>query len=164
MRLTIVALGNRMPAWVDQAVADYARRLPREWNFTIRELKPAPRNRGRTTAQLLAAEAETILQVARGAALVALDERGMAWTTRQLADRLARWRDDGRRGGVRHRQRGRARPGGEVGGDGAGGALRDDASARPRARRAGRAGVPGLQACSPDTRIIVTDTFPGGPA
>jgi 23S rRNA (pseudouridine1915-N3)-methyltransferase len=94
VRLTIVALGNRMPAWVDQAVADYARRLPREWNFTIRELKPAPRNRGRTTAQLLAAEAETILQVARGAALVALDERGMAWTTRQLAERLARWRDE----------------------------------------------------------------------
>jgi 23S rRNA (pseudouridine1915-N3)-methyltransferase len=94
VRLTIVALGNRMPAWVDQAVADYARRLPREWNFTIRELKPVPRNRGRTTAQLLAAEAETILQVARGAALVALDERGMAWTTRQLAERLARWRDE----------------------------------------------------------------------
>ena len=83
-----------MPAWVDQAVADYARRLPREWGFTLRELKPAPRNRGRTTQQLLAAEAEAILQAAGGAALVALDERGAAWTTRQLADRLARWRDD----------------------------------------------------------------------
>jgi 23S rRNA (pseudouridine1915-N3)-methyltransferase len=94
VRLTIVALGHRMPAWVDAAVADYAKRLPREWNFAIRELKPAPRDRGRSVAQLLAAEAEAILQVTRGATLVACDERGAAWTTRQLADRLARWRDD----------------------------------------------------------------------
>jgi 23S rRNA (pseudouridine1915-N3)-methyltransferase len=93
VRLTIVALGHRMPVWVDQAVADYAKRLPRDWNFTVRELKPAPRDRGRSVAQLLAAEGEAILQAARGATLVACDERGAAWTTRQLADRLARWRD-----------------------------------------------------------------------
>ncbi|MDH5285854.1 MAG: 23S rRNA (pseudouridine(1915)-N(3))-methyltransferase RlmH [Betaproteobacteria bacterium] len=94
MRLTIVALGHRMPAWVDAAVADYAKRLPREWSFAIRELKPAPRDRGRSVPQVLAAEAEAVLHAARGAALVACDERGAAWTTRQLADRLAKWRDE----------------------------------------------------------------------
>lgn len=94
MRLTIVALGQRMPAWVDAAMADYAKRLPRDWNFALRELKPAARDRGRSAAQLLAAEARAILQATRGAILVACDERGAAWTTRQLAERLARWRDD----------------------------------------------------------------------
>jgi 23S rRNA (pseudouridine1915-N3)-methyltransferase len=28
--------------------------------------------------------------------LIALDERGRGWTTRELADHLSRWRDDAR--------------------------------------------------------------------
>jgi 23S rRNA (pseudouridine1915-N3)-methyltransferase len=94
MRLRIVALGQRMPAWVDEAVADYAKRLPRDWGFEVVELRPAARDRGRTVAQMLAAEAEAILHATRGAVLVALDERGAPWTTRELATRLARWRDE----------------------------------------------------------------------
>jgi len=96
MRLRIVALGQRMPAWVTEAVADYAKRLPRETSFELVELKPAPRDRGRTLAQLLAEEARAIAAACAGATVVALDEHGAAWTTRELADRLTRWRADGR--------------------------------------------------------------------
>lgn len=94
MRLRIVALGHRMPAWVDEAVADYARRLPRDWNFSVVALKPAPRDRGRSVEQVLALEADAVAAATRGATVVALDERGAAWTTRDLAQRLVRWRDE----------------------------------------------------------------------
>ena len=60
MRLRIVALGQRMPSWVTEAVADYAKRLPRETAFALVELKPAARDRGRTVAQMLAEEARAI--------------------------------------------------------------------------------------------------------
>lgn len=96
MRLRIVALGQRMPSWVADAVADYAKRLPRETSFELVELKPAARDRGRTVAQMLAEESRAIGMACTGATVVALDERGAAWTTRELADRLARWREDGR--------------------------------------------------------------------
>jgi len=96
MRLRIVALGQRMPAWVTAAVADYAQRLPRETPLDLVELKPTARDRGRTVPQMLAEEARTIAAACAGATVVALDERGAAWTTRELADRLARWRADGR--------------------------------------------------------------------
>jgi 23S rRNA (pseudouridine1915-N3)-methyltransferase len=96
MRLRIVALGQRMPSWVTDAVADYAKRLPRETPFDVVELKPAARDRGRTVAQMLAEEARAITAACAGATMVALDERGVAWTTRELADRVARWREDGR--------------------------------------------------------------------
>ena len=96
MRLRIVALGQRMPAWVTAAVADYAQRLPRETPLDLVELKPAARDRGRTVPQMLADEARAIAAACAGATVVALDERGAAWTTRELADRLARWRADGR--------------------------------------------------------------------
>jgi len=95
MRLRIVALGHRMPAWVNEAVADYTKRLPREFAFELVELKPAPRDRGRTVPQLLADEARRIFANCEGARMIALDERGAAWTTRTLAERLDRWRGEG---------------------------------------------------------------------
>jgi 23S rRNA (pseudouridine1915-N3)-methyltransferase len=92
MRLRIVALGHRMPPWVSAGYADYAKRLPVE----LVEVKPEPRARGKSVPQLLSAEAARIRAACAGFRVVALDERGKAWTTRELAARLARWRDEAR--------------------------------------------------------------------
>ena len=48
MKLRVVALGHRMPAWVAAGFDEYAKRLPREWALELVELKPEPRDRGRT--------------------------------------------------------------------------------------------------------------------
>jgi 23S rRNA (pseudouridine1915-N3)-methyltransferase len=85
-----------MPAWVDAGWNEYARRLPREFALELIELKPEPRDRGKTVPQLLAAEAARIDAACKDALVIALDERGAPWTTRVLADHLARWRDDAR--------------------------------------------------------------------
>ena len=94
MRLRIVALGHRMPAWVSDGYADYAKRLPRDYPLELIELKPEPRDRGRSVDQMLAAEAVRVRAACEGFRTVALDERGKAWSTRDLADRLVRWHDD----------------------------------------------------------------------
>jgi len=96
MRLRVVALGHRMPAWVAAGWEDYARRMPREFPLDLVELKSDARDRGKPVAQLLAAEAVRIAAACRGARVVALDEHGQPWTTRALADALARWRDEAR--------------------------------------------------------------------
>ena len=94
MKVRIVALGHRMPAWVAAGYADYAKRLPREYAIDLIELKPEARDRGRPIAQLLAAEAARVRSACAGYRMIALDERGAPWTTRELADRIARWRDE----------------------------------------------------------------------
>jgi 23S rRNA (pseudouridine1915-N3)-methyltransferase len=94
MKLRIVALGHRMPAWVDAGCNEYARRMPPAFPLELVELKPEPRDRGRPVAQILAAEATRVAAACRGAQVVALDERGEAWTTRRLAEALSRWRDE----------------------------------------------------------------------
>jgi 23S rRNA (pseudouridine1915-N3)-methyltransferase len=94
MNLRVVALGHRMPAWVTAGWNNYARRLPHDFVLELLELKPEPRDRGKPVAQLLAAEALRIGAACRGARVVALDERGEAWTTRELSGRVARWRDE----------------------------------------------------------------------
>ena len=93
MKLRIVALGHRMPAWVAAGYGEYAKRMPREYELELVELKPAARDAGKAAAQLLAAEALRIRTACVNFTMVALDERGAAWTTRQLAQRLAGWRD-----------------------------------------------------------------------
>ena len=96
MRLRVVALGQRMPAWVDEGWAEYARRMPPEFPVELAVLKPEPRDRGKSVGQILAAEALRIATACRNASVVALDERGAPWTTRALSEKLARWRIDGR--------------------------------------------------------------------
>jgi 23S rRNA (pseudouridine1915-N3)-methyltransferase len=94
LKLRIVALGARMPAWVDAAYADYAKRLPRGYAVDLVELKPAPRGRGRAVEQILEVEAQRIDAACDGYRLIACDERGRAWSTRDLARELGRWHDD----------------------------------------------------------------------
>ena len=94
MRVRIVALGHRMPGWVSEAIADYAKRLPRELAFDIVELKPAPRDRGRSVPQLLADEARRVLAACTGSRIVALDERGAAWSTQAFAAAITGWRNE----------------------------------------------------------------------
>jgi len=96
MKLRVVALGHRMPAWISAGWNDYARRMPREFALELVELKPEPRDHGKPVPQLLAAEALRIRAACKDAQVVAMDERGRPWTTRLLAETLSRWRDDAR--------------------------------------------------------------------
>jgi 23S rRNA (pseudouridine1915-N3)-methyltransferase len=93
MKLRLVALSARLPAWINAGYTEYARRLGREFTLELVELKPEPRDRGKTTAQILAAEAARIADATRGYHVVALDERGQAWTTADFAAKLASWRE-----------------------------------------------------------------------
>lgn len=79
-----------MPAWVDAGYAEYAKRI----ELTLVELKPESRTQGKTVAQLLAAEAVRIRAACAGSRMVVLDEHGKPWTSRDLAGRLAQWRDE----------------------------------------------------------------------
>jgi len=93
MKLSIVALGHRMPDWVSAGCKDYASRLPRDWPLALVELKPEARDRGRSVAQLLDAESRRLDAACAGSTVVALDEKGAPWSTRELASRLERWRE-----------------------------------------------------------------------
>jgi 23S rRNA (pseudouridine1915-N3)-methyltransferase len=99
MRLLVVAVGQRQPAWADTAWDDYAKRFPPEMKLELKAVKAEPRS-GRTAAQCMDAEGlridAAIMSAAKGVRRVVLDEHGSRVSTVQLADRLRHWRDDGR--------------------------------------------------------------------
>lgn len=97
MKLLLVAVGQRQPAWAEAAFDDFAKRFPPEMRLDLKALKAEPRDRGRTAAQCMVAEAERFeAALPRQALRVVLDEQGSRRTTHQLAERMAAWRGEGR--------------------------------------------------------------------
>ncbi len=97
MKLLIVAVGQRMPAWADTAYDDYAKRFPPDLRLELKAVKAEPRTTGKPVAALMAAEKERIdAALPRGVRRVVLDEFGTRLTTMQLAERLRTWQHDSR--------------------------------------------------------------------
>jgi len=92
MKLIVAAVSARPPDWVAAGWAEYAKRMPRELPIELLEIKPESRTSGKTAAAMMALEAARIdAQLPAGCRRIALDERGDAPTTGQLAGRLAKW-------------------------------------------------------------------------
>lgn len=95
MRLKILAVGTKMPSWVGAGVAEYEKRLPREYNLTWHEIPPAKRQ-GEAPDKLMAKEAEAIERhIKPGDRIVALDPAGMVVTTEKIAAEIEGWQMEG---------------------------------------------------------------------
>ncbi|MBK6867426.1 MAG: 23S rRNA (pseudouridine(1915)-N(3))-methyltransferase RlmH [Burkholderiales bacterium] len=96
MRLLVVAVGQRVPAWAQTAWDDYAKRFPPELKVELKAIKTEPRSGGKTTEQVMAAERQRIeAAIPKGTRVIALDERGSALSTVALAERLLQWQGQG---------------------------------------------------------------------
>ncbi len=92
MKLLVVAVGQRLPAWAQSACEEYARRFGPDLRLEIKTVKTEARA-SRAVATLLAAERQRLLAaIPPGNRIVVLDERGSALTTMALAQRLTAWR------------------------------------------------------------------------
>lgn len=85
-----------MPGWVDEAYAEFAKRMPREMSMELLEVKAEPRTTGKPPAALMAAEAARLrASLPARCRRVALDEQGSDLTTVELAQRLEKWLSGG---------------------------------------------------------------------
>ena len=97
MRIRIIAVGERMPRWVDEVVEDYTRRLAGSLKVTLAEVPAGQRSSRGDPAQAMHTEGQRILALIKPQEFVAvLDERGVQSTTRELATWLAGRMNDGR--------------------------------------------------------------------
>jgi len=94
MRIRVIAVGLKPPAWVRDAARDYAERLPPELRLEWTEVRPDIRGPSGHPPAWMTAEAHRIREaIPGGATVIALDEHGDDLTSRALATRLQRWRD-----------------------------------------------------------------------
>jgi len=92
LRLSLLTASNRQPDWVDDGAADYAKRLRGRCTLEIKTVPLARRTSSTPIERAIADEGERLLgAVPAGAHVVALDERGKPWSTKDLAAKLDGW-------------------------------------------------------------------------
>lgn len=97
MKLRILAIGTRMPPWVDAGVAEFLKRFPRGFPVKLDAVAAESRKAGGSGEALREADSQRLrAQLRGGERVVVLDERGPALTTRELAERVEAWQRDGR--------------------------------------------------------------------
>ncbi len=97
MQIHLIAVGNRMPGWVDEGYQEYARRLPSECALQLHEIPAGKRGKNADIVRLTRQEGEKMAAaIPKSARVVALEVKGKPWSTEQLAARLESWLGDGR--------------------------------------------------------------------
>jgi 23S rRNA (pseudouridine1915-N3)-methyltransferase len=96
MQIHLIAVGEKMPRWVQDGYSEYAKRLPAECALRLIEVAAGKRGKNADVARLIRDESERMLAaIPKGAAVVALEVGGRSRSTEQLAQNLDDWMGSG---------------------------------------------------------------------
>ena len=97
MQINLIAVGTRMPAWVNDGYQEYARRMPQECGLRLTEIPLGQRSKSQPVDRAVNEEGKRMLAaISDRQRVVALDVNGRGWSTEQLAEALCEWLQDGR--------------------------------------------------------------------
>ena len=97
MKITLLAIGHKMPDWVSDTFNLYNQRLPQKQQIHLQELTPVKRGKTTSVAAVKSAEAEMLFKkVTSGSILIALDERGKDISTKDVSQHIGKWQQQGR--------------------------------------------------------------------
>jgi len=92
VQIHLLAVGNKMPAWVKQGYEEYANRMPPHCRLILKEIPPEKRGKNVNASDIQQKEADKIRQaLPPNCRIVALDGLGKIWSTEKLAERLEDW-------------------------------------------------------------------------
>ncbi|NNC24515.1 23S rRNA (pseudouridine(1915)-N(3))-methyltransferase RlmH [Salinisphaera sp. USBA-960] len=96
MKIALIAVGKRVPTWVDTGFDEYRKRLPRGIDLSLSAIAASDRKSGDTTRAVADEDRRMLRAIPDGAEAIALDETGRSWSTEGLARDLDAWQMDGR--------------------------------------------------------------------
>jgi 23S rRNA (pseudouridine1915-N3)-methyltransferase len=92
MEIHLLAIGTRMPAWINDGFADYAKRFSGDCKLVLREIPTPRKSRSEDAQRVKQLEGKQLLAaVPADAYLVALDLQGRQHNTENVAQKLENW-------------------------------------------------------------------------
>ena len=96
MLIHLIAVGTRMPSWVEEGFTEYAKRMPPESKLKLVEIAAGKRGKNSDIKRLTQQEGEKMLAaIPKGAKVIALDVLGKTLSTEGLAKELKDWQGSG---------------------------------------------------------------------
>ncbi len=98
MEIHLLAIGTRMPKWVDDGFTDYARRFGRDCQLKLKEIPSPRKSKSEDAGRIKQLEGQLLLAaIPPDAHVIALDERGKNHDTKAVAEKLGQWFEQYRR-------------------------------------------------------------------
>ena len=92
MKITLLAVGTKMPSWVTTGFEEYQHRLPTKCSLHLKEIQAEKRGKNINVASIKEKEAQKLKSaIPPNCRVVALDVKGQSWSTEKLAIRLQDW-------------------------------------------------------------------------
>jgi 23S rRNA (pseudouridine1915-N3)-methyltransferase len=91
VKISLLAVGNKMPSWVTEGFSDYQKRL-QSFEFELVEIQPVKRSKTLSADKICELEGDKILsKIQSNMLVVALEVTGKSMTTEKLAVQLENW-------------------------------------------------------------------------
>lgn len=97
MNIHLIAVGEKMPNWVNQGYQEYAKRMPSECSLKLVEIAPGKRGKNADITRAMRDEGVKMLNaIPKGAFVIAMEVKGKEWSTEQLSQQMDNWMSSGR--------------------------------------------------------------------
>ncbi|TAK78875.1 MAG: 23S rRNA (pseudouridine(1915)-N(3))-methyltransferase RlmH [Gammaproteobacteria bacterium] len=97
MRIRLLSITHKSPAWIQAGYEEYAKRLPPSCQLELIDIPAEKRTANADIKRITEREGEKMLALIKPQHhVIALDVKGKLWTTEQLAEQLAGWQQEGR--------------------------------------------------------------------
>ncbi len=92
MRIHLIAVGKKMPEWVNNGFSEFSKRMPPELQINLIEITPSVRNKTTPIEKNIKEEGERIQSaIPSNSRLIVLDEKGKNFSSVDLSKKMESW-------------------------------------------------------------------------
>ena len=96
MQIHLIAVGTKMPDWVENGFEDYAKRMPPECRLNLIEIPAGKRSKSVDLNKLIEQEGQRVLAaIPKNTHVITMDVEGCSWSTEKLAQQMSGWMQGG---------------------------------------------------------------------
>lgn len=92
MKIHLIAVGKKMPEWINTGYAEFSKRMPPELQINLIEITPSVRNKSTPIEKNIKEEGESIQSaIPANSKLIVLDEKGKYFSSIDLSKKMEGW-------------------------------------------------------------------------